>query len=118
MVRDGPYRYVTKDAEAFGYSTLKAPCPRKTHVLSGGALNSASFNDAHLIHSYPYDSSDRGRWPDDGWKVLLNGNFVTGIPTAVYAICQRPSPVMSAGRMRRPPTRRRTGRSSAIPSWT
>ena len=91
-MRNGPYRYVTAEREARGFSTLKASCPSKTHVLSGGAFTAAAFNDAHLIHSYPFDSGDRKRKPDDGWKVLMNGRFDTGTDATVYAICQKAMP--------------------------
>jgi len=97
VLRNGPYRYVSAEREASGFSTLKANCPRKTHVLSGGAFTAAAFNDAHLIHSYPFDSKDRKRAPDDGWKVLMNGRFDIGTPTSVYAICRREMPTYEVG---------------------
>ncbi|MGI9019467.1 MAG: hypothetical protein ACR2G3_02000 [Solirubrobacterales bacterium] len=90
VVRSGGFRYVTKSYElAPGKArTFKAPCPDGTHVTGGGHYNNGGFGDVIGAHSFPYDSDDRRRKPDDGWKAQLRG-FGTTWDASVYAICSR-----------------------------
>lgn len=46
---------------------VKAKCPAGTHVSGGGGTGAG-----HLNSSYPYDSGDPGRKPDDGWKARIH----------------------------------------------
>jgi hypothetical protein len=71
-------------------ATAKIPCGPGAHVLDGGikALEPEGPG-AGINSSYPYDSSDRGNTPDDGWKVrLFNGTPEDGKAKAI-AVCRK-----------------------------
>lgn len=93
VTKAGGLRYVTKGYEAGNQvaKTFKATCPDGTHVYGGGFFNNQGFGTADLLHSYPYDSGDRRRKPDDGWKtqLLVRAPPVTG---SVHAVCAKPMP--------------------------
>ena len=86
----GGYKYVTKSFKLRpgAARTFKAECPKRTHVLGGGHYNSGGYGDVVGVHSYPYDSGDRRRVPDDGWAAQLRG-FGKAHPALVYAVCSR-----------------------------
>jgi hypothetical protein len=90
VVSSGGFKYVTKDftLQPGGARTKKAPCPKQTHVLSGGHYNSGGFGDVIGAHAYPYDGDDRGKAPDDGWKAQLRA-IGASVPASVHAICTR-----------------------------
>jgi len=84
----GGYKYVT---ESFKLKpgkprTFKAVCPGRTQVLGGGHYNVGGYGDVIGAHSYPYDSADKGKAPDDGWAAQLRG-FGEKFKAKVYAIC-------------------------------
>src|SRR5262245_18122908 len=72
LVSSGGFNYVTKsfDLPPGKSKTFKASCPKRHHVLGGGHYNNGLYGDVISAHSYPYDSGDRGRKPDDGWAAL------------------------------------------------
>jgi len=86
----GGFKYVTKEftLRPGGPTTKAAPCPKRTHVLSGGHYNSGGFGDVIGAHAYPYDGDDRGKTPDDGWKAQLRGIGVP-VPASVHAVCTK-----------------------------
>jgi hypothetical protein len=90
VARGGGFKYVTKNYELVPGKTrtFKAPCPDGTHVTGGGHYNDGGFGDVVGAHSFPYDSGDRRRKPDDGWKAQLRG-FGTTFDASVYAICSK-----------------------------
>src|SRR5262245_66045736 len=61
------------------YMTVKAMCPRGTHVTGGGVSDGADFGQLTIVHTYPVDGPDRGKAPDDGWAVRLQ-NLDDGRP--------------------------------------
>jgi hypothetical protein len=74
--------------------TVKVKCPKRKHVVSGGFSWAPGENEApHFVNaSVPYDSKDRKRKPDDGWKATFY-NAGGGEPNvSVLARCARPMP--------------------------
>jgi hypothetical protein len=92
VVRSGGLKYVTKvyPPKADAVRTLKAACPRGTHVWGGGHYNDGGFSEALPRHSFPYDNRDRGSAPDDGWKVQVSAD--AGVVVSVYATCAERRP--------------------------
>ena len=120
-----------------GRGTIKAPCPKGTHVISGGMGTVNGYGGILLTGSYPYDSRDKGKAPDDGWKVDVtnrggeetaatrsarsrpSGTSATTSSSPASTTAPAPSPVPPAPghRRRRPrrhadraPSRRQQGR--------
>jgi len=93
VVTSGGFKYVTKsfDLPPGKPKTFKAPCPKHHHVLGGGHYNNGLYGDVIGAHSYPYDSGDRGRKPDDGWAAQLRG-FTVSYDVSIYAICAKVLP--------------------------
>lgn len=81
-------KYVTKDnfAEAAAAGKVTAKCPRDRHLVGGGA----SAGSKLLASSYPYDSRDKGKKPDDGWKATVNGANASTF--SAVAVCTRDQP--------------------------
>ena len=87
VVRSGGYSYVTKRTDLQGGETrvLGAPCPSGTRVLSGGGYNTGGFDTGVATHSYPADDGDRGKKPDDAWKVKWTTE--ADVEIRAYAVC-------------------------------
>ena len=85
--RSGGYSYVTKTQKlrAGESKVLAAPCPEGTRVLSGGGYNTGGVDTAVMRHSYPLDTGDRNRKPDEGWRVLWTTK--TRVDITTHAIC-------------------------------
>ena len=66
-----------------------AMCPAGTQVIGGGGWVSDSFNgESSLMASFPIDGPDRGKRPDDGWRVLGNNNSTaTVLEVQAWAVC-------------------------------
>ena len=67
-----------------------AMCPSDRHVYGGGGGIS---NDGWLASSFPIDSNDKDKQPDDGWKVTADKAGDTDADLEVLAICgvERPA---------------------------
>jgi hypothetical protein len=80
-----------RTAEGFdsaGRIKIFAKCPRGTRAVGGGLTNTAAFNDAGLVETYPADGLDKpGGVPDRGWVATLD--VYTGVTQSVTvtAIC-------------------------------
>ncbi len=87
VIRSGGYAYVekTQTLRAGERKALAAPCPGATRVLSGGGYNTGVLDSAVMSHSFPLDTGDRGRKPDEGWRVLWTTKSRVEITT--HAIC-------------------------------
>src|SRR5262245_892448 len=86
----GSVRYVRQGfhtVQGQPYLTVRAMCPRGTHVTGGGVSNGAEFGELTIVHTYPVDGRDRGAAPDDGWAVLLNNRDEGVHAGKVHAIC-------------------------------
>ena len=62
-----------------GRTTIKVKCPAGRHAIGGGYGRFAT----DLVASEPFDSKDKGKAPDDGWRVRLWSG--SGAPQAMYA---------------------------------
>ena len=72
-----------------GASFVSLTCPgRKWHVTGGGVGPNDNRPEQGFIHStFPIDGSDKGRVPDDGWKVVTSSDNVVPKKFTAYAIC-------------------------------
>jgi hypothetical protein len=78
------YRLKESTVDPSGFRTVKAPCPNTRHV-TGGGYDAATPVKAYV--SIPYDSSDGGTVPDDGWKVRFYNPDAGTALVDVYAVC-------------------------------
>jgi hypothetical protein len=64
------YASQTKEHPAVGTGRTQVKCPGSRHVVGGGVAAESS----RLIEaSYPFDSKDKNKKPDDGWKATTSG---------------------------------------------
>lgn len=69
---------------------VRVSCPRRSHVVGGGAELNGAVVDGRLLDSYPFDSrADSDAVPDDGWagRGLNVGGSARRL--TVHAICLR-----------------------------
>ena len=71
---------------------LSAGCDADRHVIGGGALISGALSAARLNSSYPFDSSDAGKKPDDGWRARGVNLASSNLDFEVFAICANRQP--------------------------
>lgn len=64
-------------------ASLKASCPRTSHVTDGGFNLAAGV----LLASLPIDGRDRDHAPDDGWKVRAKNTGANANTLTVFALC-------------------------------
>jgi hypothetical protein len=74
------YVQVLSKSGGAGGGTAFVKCPRKRHVYGGGGESLGS--------SFPFDSNDRGKKPDDGWAVRDVGHATP----AMVAVCGKTMP--------------------------
>jgi hypothetical protein len=75
------YRIKNVSLAAGATKTIKANCRGKTRVIGGGFGNFPT----NVLASIPFDDKDKGKAPDDGWKVRVHHDFA-GTHRAV-AVC-------------------------------
>src|SRR5687768_1001022 len=86
------FSYITRSAKVgpgISRAALKAPCPRRTRVISGGVVLDGAKGAGSLVSSYPYDNRDRGRTPDDGWVGIVNNESSLTTRMYTHAVCVR-----------------------------
>lgn len=54
----------------------RVSCPQGMHVAGGGG--GGTRNQDRLVSSYPFDSHDTGKAPDDGWAVVVHSSTRRG----------------------------------------
>ena len=62
--------------------SLKVRC-RQTFQVSGGGV----MGNLQIFASLPYDGRDRGKVPDDGWRIRVRNRTLSPQPLQVNAIC-------------------------------
>src|SRR4051794_4243453 len=69
----GGFSYVSKGFELKRHSLARhqLDCPKGTHVYGGGISAKAAFGKLHQLQSYPVDTKDSNKDPDDAWGVLV-----------------------------------------------
>jgi hypothetical protein len=67
----------------------RAPCPRRTRVVSGGVQLSGAENATAVVTSAPFDNRDRRRIPDDGWLASATNRSTSSQTMQTYAVCAR-----------------------------
>ena len=70
-----------------GQATLKLPCPKGMHVVSGGGWTFGSSVDDQLAESAPYDGKDDDKKPDDGWLASVNNLRFVDQKMLTFATC-------------------------------
>ncbi len=69
--RGGSISYETKTQKLKKHhaSSQRLSCSHREHATGGGIKVFGHGADAHLEGAYPYDSGDKGKTPDDGFKL-------------------------------------------------
>jgi hypothetical protein len=78
-------------------ATAKARCPTGTYVAGGGNYISGSTEDATMQVTRPFDAGDRGKKPDDGWRVKAFNLRGTRTELTAYAMCRKERPKYLGG---------------------
>jgi hypothetical protein len=81
----------------------KVTCPGSRHVVGGGVDAGSRF----IKTTNPFDSRDKGKQPDDGWKASTVGNNTASVE--IMVACSRTAPRYSKESLILPP-----GSSSAV----
>lgn len=86
MCTSAKIKYVTADKTHNGVTTgkIKVKCPNSKHLVGGGVDAGQRF----IQSTYPFDSKDKGKKPDDGWKATTSG-----LQTATVEVTAACSPV-------------------------
>lgn len=82
--------YERKDTPLPTGSNAKATakCPAGQHITGGGIVISGSVSEGFVVSSYPIDGKDKGKAPDDGWRVSgFNNNGAPPKTLTAWAIC-------------------------------
>ena len=85
-------RYVSRSFPLGGLvvNTGRAACPRGTRAIGGGARIPVGFAAVgSLWESGPFDGSDAGSLPDDGWEAKGVVEEQTGAKATITVICRR-----------------------------
>ncbi len=88
----GKVRHVSKTVTGVGSGTTRsvvARCRAGEHVAGGGGRITGSIAEAHLAATYPIDNGDRGKAPDDGWKVVARNSSGGDKKVTAVALCVR-----------------------------
>jgi hypothetical protein len=96
----GPGGFVHVGRHYYGFKARNTPagdsqtsvrlrCPRRTKVIGGGGGGFSNDPREQAINFIgPFDSGDRGRKPEDGWRVFVNNvGLEGGEGIEVSAIC-------------------------------
>lgn len=97
-------------------TVTSARCRGRRHVLAGGALLTGPERSQRLVASFPFDSSDRGGRPDDGWRVVVDNMDSRRRAVTVVAICAPVRGLAYVGRRYRAPKRARRHRTVPCPA--
>ncbi len=68
---------------------LKAKCPKRSRVVSGGVEIEGGLSLAKIVSTYPFDSRDRNKVPDDGWIGVASNLSSLTVAMRTYAVCTR-----------------------------
>jgi len=80
------YVEASKQHLAVATGKIKVKCPNNKHLVGGGVDAGQRF-----IHAtYPFDSRDKGKKPDDGWKATTSG--LQAATVEVTAACSKVLP--------------------------
>lgn len=91
-------------------------CTGGGHVLSGGGFVTGPTGSQRLVASGPFDSNDRGRQPDDGWRVAVDNLGTKRRALTAVAICARVPGLTYRKREFRAPKRARTHAIATCPA--
>jgi hypothetical protein len=90
----GPVNYASSPAGTVAVGDAfseKATCPKGTAVAAGGS----DVYRGTVSTSSPFDGSDAGRAPDDGWKVTGVNSETSPTDLTVWAVCLNTSHKLS-----------------------
>ena len=80
------YMEASKPHEAVQTGKIKVKCPNRKHLVGGGVEAGQRF----VQSTYPFDSKDKGKKPDDGWKATTSG--LQAATVEVTAACSKVEP--------------------------
>ncbi len=71
MCTTAKVKYVEASKQHLAVATgkIKVKCPNRKHVVGGGI----DAGQRSIESTYPFDSKDKGKKPDDGWKATTSG---------------------------------------------
>ena len=71
MCTTAKVKYVEASKQHLAVATgkIKVKCPNRKHVVGGGV----DAGQRSIESTYPFDSKDKGKKPDDGWKATTSG---------------------------------------------
>jgi len=89
----GGVNYVSKGSTvaAKKTATITATCPKGTHVFSGGERNPGGFRSIFIRQTFPFDSGDKDKAPDDGWRVRVKNLAGKKEAVTTEAVCGKTS---------------------------
>jgi hypothetical protein len=96
----GDYTYMY-DAVTIGSGvslSMETACPQGTHLVSGGADDDRFDPSSNLQSSFPVDSDDPGKAPDDGWRMSSHNGLMSTANPEVFAVCQAAKPTYASKR--------------------
>ena len=64
-----------------------ARCPKGERTLGGGIYVTGATRHARVVASRPWDSSDSGKVPEDGWRAGVISDAQQELEMTVHAIC-------------------------------
>jgi hypothetical protein len=85
----GGVKYVSEGSTvaAKKAATITASCPKGTHVFSGGERNGGGFGSIFIRQTFPFDSGDKNKAPDDGWRVRVKNQAHKKQAVTTEAVC-------------------------------
>jgi hypothetical protein len=93
----GGFTYIHSDAVSLsaGESGItEANCPAGTHGVGGGVTpESSPTSESRINSTFPIDTGDPDRRPDDGWEGDVYNISGTAKSFSAYAICKENGPV-------------------------
>jgi hypothetical protein len=82
--------YVTKGTRVgpgINRAVVRASCPKRWRVVSGGVEIEGGVRGGNVVASYPFDNRDRNRIPDDGWVGITNNKSALSTVMRTFAVC-------------------------------
>jgi hypothetical protein len=83
------FRERERTVRASRQGALRVLCPVDTSVIGGGVGITGPSHKQEVASTQPFDSSDSGQAPDDGWEGRANNGLHHAVTMTVAAVCAR-----------------------------
>lgn len=84
---DPDRRSATTSLPVGATKTVKKSCPADEVAAGGGGLLGGDAGEAHILASAPYDGGDKGKVPDDGWRLKARNDVGAAKMVKVDVVC-------------------------------